>query len=586
MECLSTLFRLGRRVRRWVGAWILLALVLATGGAPAWAQLLPLPAAVVLGDVSRSVSLADRSQFLVDATGHLTVGDVEARQAQLPFAVRSQGHTLLLTDGDALWIRFVARVNGREDRWLLQVDLPGVDEATLYYRDAAGALITQRGGDSLPQSAWAERGRMPFFALSPETGREVTYLLRIQHQRVPFSGGLFLVTQAAASEQEQRALFLLGAYFGLAGLAVFIALANALVYRDRGFGSYSVYVLTMVLGQAGLTGIGGMLFWPEMPALNNPATFFLPVLAGALGVWFVRIVAEPRQHSLVLDRLAVAAIVALIALAGFDAVRPSALGFELSMHLLSLSMVLVLVLLGASVARGDRHSRWIAAGFSLVVLGGVFPVARNFGLIESGFLSEYGLMLGSALEMPLLFYGLNRRLNVQTETRARARALAVTDPLTGLTSQRRLLTQLQTLLNRASAARPFALMVVELANHGALARELGREGGDRALVLAASRLRRVVRDADVVARVGAQHFAVLMPSPCSLDEANAMATHVVAQGLRESEVLSPGTSLRFHVTLGLLPMADLDAVAALDLLLAELKHITAGSRKTIRVVRR
>ena len=561
-------------------------LVLATGGTPAWAQPLPLPAAVVLGDVSRSVSLADRSQFLVDATGHLTVGDVEARQAQLPFAVRSQGHTLLLTDGDALWIRFVARVNGRDDRWLLQVDLPGVDEATLYYRDTAGALITQRGGDSLPQSAWAERGRMPFFALSPETGREVTYLLRIQHQRVPFSGGLFLVTQAAASEQEQRALFLLGAYFGLAGLAVFIALANALVYRDRGFGSYSVYVLTMVLGQAGLTGIGGMLFWPEMPALNNPATFFLPVLAGALGVWFVRIVAEPRQHSLVLDRLAVAAIMALIALAGFDAVRPSALGFELSMHLLSLSMVLVLVLLGASVARGDRHSRWIAAGFSLVVLGGVFPVARNFGLIESGFLSEYGLMLGSALEMPLLFYGLNRRLNVQTETRARARALAVTDPLTGLTSQRRLLTQLQTLLNRASAARPFALMVVELANHGALARELGREGGDRALVLAASRLRRVVRDVDVVARVGAQHFAVLMPSPCSLDEANAMATHVVAQGLRESEVLSPGTSLRFHVTLGLLPMAELDAVAALDLLLAELKDITAGSRKTIRVVRR
>ena len=561
-------------------------LVLATGGTPAWAQPLPLPAAVVLGDVSRSVSLADRSQFLVDATGHLTVGDVEARQAQLPFAVRSQGHTLLLTDGDALWIRFVARVNGRDDRWLLQVDLPGVDEATLYYRDTAGALITQRGGDSLPQSAWAERGRMPFFALSPETGREVTYLLRIQHQRVPFSGGLFLGTQAAASEQEQRALFLLGAYFGLAGLAVFIALANALVYRDRGFGSYSVYVLTMVLGQAGLTGIGGMLFWPEMPALNNPATFFLPVLAGALGVWFVRIVAEPRQHSLVLDRLAVAAIMALIALAGFDAVRPSALGFELSMHLLSLSMVLVLVLLGASVARGDRHSRWIAAGFSLVVLGGVFPVARNFGLIESGFLSEYGLMLGSALEMPLLFYGLNRRLNVQTETRARARALAVTDPLTGLTSQRRLLTQLQTLLNRASAARPFALMVVELANHGALARELGREGGDRALVLAASRLRRVVRDVDVVARVGAQHFAVLMPSPCSLDEANAMATHVVAQGLRESEVLSPGTSLRFHVTLGLLPMAELDAVAALDLLLAELKDITAGSRKTIRVVRR
>lgn len=576
--------RMVRWMRQVSAAWLLLLLCIQ--GTVALAQVPSSPAVVLLGDAQSTVSLASRSEFFVDASGNLSVADVEARQAQMPFAMRPEGHTLVLTDGDALWIRFVARVNGRGQRWLLQLDLPGVDESTLYYRDGAGTLVAQRAGDSLPQSAWAERGRMPFFALSPETGREVTYLLRIHHDRVPFSGGLFLLTQAAASEQEQHAQFLLGAYFGLAGLAVFMALVNALVYRDRGFGAYTAYVLTMVLGQAGLTGIGGMLFWPEIPALNNPATFFLPVLAGALGVWFVRIVAEPRQHSVLLDRLAVAMILGLIAIAGFDAVRPTTAGFEWSMHLLSLSMVVTLVLLGLSVARGDRHSRWIAAGFSLVVLGGLFPVARNFGLIQSGFLSEYGLMLGSALEMPLLFYGLNRRLNVQTETRARARALAVTDPLTGLTSHRRLLAQLQNSLNRASAARPFALMVVELANHAALARELGREGGDRALVLAASRLRRVVRDTDIVARVGGQHFAVLMQSPCSLDEANAMATHVVAQGLRESEVLSPGTNLRFHVTLGLLPMAELDAPASLDALLAELKNITAESRKTIRVVKR
>ncbi|OQC08805.1 MAG: putative diguanylate cyclase AdrA [Alphaproteobacteria bacterium ADurb.Bin100] len=446
--------------------------------------------------------------------------------------------------------------------------------------------MVQHAGDSLAQSQWAERGRMPFFSLGPDTSREVTYLVRISHARVPFSGGLFLKTQVVASDQEQRAQFFLGGYFGLAALAVFVALANALVYRDRGFGAYAIYVLAMILGQAGITGVGGMLFWPEMPALNNPMTFFMPLLAGALGVWFVRIVATPQQYSTLLDRLAVSIILGLIAVAGIDAVVPSVIGFELSLYLLALSMGVVLLLLGLAIARGDRHSRWIAAGYALIVLGGIFPVARNFGLIQSGFLSEYGLMLGSAMEMPLLFYGLNRRLNEQTETRARARALAVTDPLTGLTSHRRLLTQLQASINRARNGRPFALMVVELANHAALARELGREGAERALVLAASRLRRVVRGTDTVARVGAQHFAVLMDSPCSLDEANAIATHAVAQGLRENEVLPPGASLRFHVALGQLPMVDLDAVATLDMLLAELKAISLDARKTIRVVKR
>ena len=126
-------------------------------------------------------------------------------------------------------------------------------------------------------------------------------------------------------------------------------------------------------------------------------------------------------------------IMGLIAVAGFDAIRPSATGFQWSMHLLSLSMAVTLLLLGFVGGARRPPQPLDRGGFSLVVLGGLFLVARNFGLIQSGFLSEYGLMLGSALEMPLLFCGLNRRLNVQTETRARARALAVTDPLTGLT---------------------------------------------------------------------------------------------------------------------------------------------------------
>lgn len=142
--------------------------------------------------------------------------------------------------------------------------------------------------------------------------------------------------------------------------------------------------------------------------------------------------------------------------------------------------------MGLAIAWGDRHSRWIAAGYALIVLRH-FSVARNFGLIQSGFLSEYGLMLGSAMEMPLLFYGLNRRLNEQTETcYARACALAVTDPLTGLDlAPRRPLTQPGLDQPRAQWPAVCPGMVVELAKSAALARELARRLSSRALVLAA-----------------------------------------------------------------------------------------------------
>jgi diguanylate cyclase (GGDEF)-like protein len=278
-------------------------------------------------------------------------------------------------------------------------------------------------------------------------------------------------------------------------------------------------------------------------------------------------------------------IVALMLVSAVDVFMPTLTGFTLSMNLLTLSMFLVLLLLGLAMARGDRHSRWIAAGFALIILGGAFPVARNFGLITSGFLSEYGLMLGSAMEMPLLFYGLNRRLNEQTESRARGQALSVTDPLTGLTSGRKLLTLLEASLVRARTGRPFAMMVVELANHAHLQRDHGREEAERGLVLAAARLKTAVRDIDTVARVGNQHFAVLMESPCTLDEANAMATHVVAMGLRTSAALPDGATLRFHVVLGMLPMPGLDAQRTLEKLMQELRLMTSDARKTIRLVK-
>ncbi len=572
----ATLSWLGPVLTLCLGLWFTPALLAA-----------PMPPVIQLDETASEVALAGSSQFFLDPSGRLGPDDIEAQQAQLPFAPRPAGHTVVMSESEALWIRFSARVPNAAIHWQLLVALPGVDEVALFYRDARGNWVTQRAGDRLPQSQWPLRGRQPALSLDTETGRDVTYLLRVQHERVPFSAPLFLQTPTVTTEQSQRAQFLLGAYFGLAALAVLVATANALVYRDRAFGTYAFYVGAMALAQAGMTGVGGLLFWPEWPGLNNPVTFFMPMLAGATGAWFVRTVAAPRQYSTLLDQLATGVILILLGVAGVDMLRPSTIGFELSTNLLVLSMALVMVLLSLAIARGDFYSRWIAVGFTMVLLGGALPVARNFGLMPSGFLSEYGLMLGSALEMPLLFYALSHRLSRQTESRARARALAVTDPLTGLASRRKLLVQLHGALARARA-RPghaLALMTVELANHAALARDHGRESAERALVLAAARLKAVARDIDLVARVGEQHFALLMESPCTLDEAGAMTTHVVAQGLRPSSALPGTATLRFHVAYASLPVHALDAEDTLALLLDELRKIPLDSRKTIRLVR-
>ena len=88
----------------------------------------------------------------------------------------------------------------------------------------------------------------------------------------------------------------------------------------------------------------------------------------------------------------------------------------------------------------------------------------------------------------------------------------------------------------------------------------------------------------------ASHFVWVNRSKESLtlDLKQPGAVAVLKDILASADVLvqnlAPGAAARMG--LGQLPMVDLDAVATLDMLLAELKAISLDARKTIRVVKR
>ncbi|MET0312643.1 MAG: diguanylate cyclase, partial [Burkholderiaceae bacterium] len=129
-----------------------------------------------------------------------------------------------------------------------------------------------------------------------------------------------------------------------------------------------------------------------------------------------------------------------------------------------------------------------------------------------------------------------------------------------------------------------ALLVVDFGNHDAIQKEFGREVADNALVLAAARLRSVVRDVDTAARVDDHAFALLIEGPCTAQHALDVATHAVARGLQESEILPPSEGLRFRVALAVLPQDGSDASSVLARLLDEARQIGADAKKTIRTV--
>jgi diguanylate cyclase (GGDEF)-like protein len=574
--------------RLWACLTGLLALcVLGSAHAQAPAQVLPQApqsSLIILAAPQAAPALEGRALWWVDPSASRRVDEVEAAVDTLPWAVHRPGQQLAI-DGKALWIRFDAQL-ANPGRWFVALRSSGLDRAQLFYRDASGRWVEQEAGDTRPVSEWPLPGRIPTFELSPEVGKPVRYWLRVEHARVDFAVPVGLHHQGELLADREREQFLLGAYFGLALLIALTAAANAVVYRDRSFATYAVYVSALALGQAAYMGVGAQHLWNEALRWNEVAAYVLPGLSSAAALWFVHTVTEPGRFSRALALAVWGLIAAILATVAVDTWLASRATFGLQMALTILAILVVVFLIVVVWVQGDvPYIRLIALGFLPVVIFAVFPVLRGLNVIPNSVLTRYGVAIGSMIEMPILFYALSLRVARRREAEVRAAALERNDALTGLAHGRTLLQRLDGALTRARSLKHFcALLTVRISNFEAIVQEFGAESADKMLVVAASHLRRASSDIDMPARVNERDFALLLEGPTTAAAALSRAQLVVASGLRQAGGLPAGMVLKFHVAVALLPERDMGAAATLQWLLEALSTIAPDARKLIKPV--
>nr|WP_239027318.1 7TM diverse intracellular signaling domain-containing protein [Ramlibacter algicola] len=526
--------------------------------------------------------LEQHAQYWLEHDGKLDIQAVVAAGESLPWAPMATGQQYRI-DAGALWIRFDAVVRDNES-WYVVVQSSGIDRVQLFRQRPNGHWIVEEAGDTRPVSQWPVPGRVPTFDLPPGRGEVERFWLRIEHQRVDFAAPIRLTSQSrlfAARETEQ---FLFGAYFGISVLLALVAVFNAVGFRDRVFAIYAVYLVTFTLGQAAYMGVGAQHLWDPWLTFNAHSTFVLPALSVPAALWFVQRVTEPARFSRRLNQFVFLLIGVLLAVALLEVVLPSRGILELRLALTGLSLALVAVLIGFVWTKADDPDiRIIALGFVPVMVMALFPILRGINLIPNSIFTRYGLAMGAAVEMPILFYALSRRGSRRREAQLRASALPRTDALTGLADRRSLLQRLEATLTRARHQRhPCALVVAKLANYDFIASQHGRDTLDRALVVTASHMRRAATDVDLAARAGEREFALLIEGPTTADQASSRAQQIVASGLRSSRALPTDLTLRLLVVVAMLPDQQPDAESSLQWVLGALAAIRPDSRKQIR----
>jgi two-component system cell cycle response regulator len=140
-------------------------------------------------------------------------------------------------------------------------------------------------------------------------------------------------------------------------------------------------------------------------------------------------------------------------------------------------------------------------------------------------------------------YADSLRDNVQA-----AMELAVVDALTGLNNRRFLETHLASSLDQAAhKGRPLSLMILDIDHFKSVNDTYGHDAGDEVLKVFSQRIKRVLRGADLVCRLGGEEFVVVMPDT-PLNVAARVAERVRAAVEGEKFPIDPAATRTIPVT--------------------------------------
>jgi len=356
--------------------------------------------------------------FLEDPTNALKVETVLERLEEFSPTVTPDENPNFGLTTSAVWFALALENRSNAEDFILSLEYPLLDQVQLFEVDQELALLKSHppSGD---QNAFSNRfvpHRFPNFQLSGPQGQTLRVLIRVQTE-----GSLQVPVKIYTNEAFTRFAIDdtagLWTYYGLMGVLIILNLFFFLAIKDRVYITYLGYLLSFLLFQMSANGVIFERLLPSSPKLNNLSFLLLVHLALFFAARFATRFNSVARYHFGLHR-------------GIQCIQALALmGCVLSLFVPYRAIIGLPILLGTAIPtvsiaagvlaarRGYRPAQFYVGAWSLFLLGVMAYALKSAGMLPTNFFTNYGLQLGSALEVILLTLALGDRMRATLQER-------------------------------------------------------------------------------------------------------------------------------------------------------------------------
>lgn len=360
------------------------------------------------GAIMEGLDLQPYLTFYEDHTGKLSFPEVQKifrSGRSIPLFNNSLGYS-----DAAIWVRIpVANPERATRNWVLQYEYSLIDSLQFFStRDGVRPLVIT--GDTRPfSSRLAENRDFPFQLSEPPLSKN-DYYIRIQSKSsliVP----LIAYSRTEFLEQTAQEYTTLGFYYGTMIVMFIYNLFLLITTRDKSYLYYSIFIFFDILFQMTLNGLSFQFFWPNNPEWGNICLPFFMFSAYLAACMFGKLFLESARVTPLTDKLYYP-IMMLSGLGCVGSLTFFSYTFSVISSLVLLLVVLLLLLINSlqCVWKGHRPARFFLTAWFVLILGSFLYAMKAFGIFPDNFFTQWGLQIGSALEVALLSLGLADRI--------------------------------------------------------------------------------------------------------------------------------------------------------------------------------